>query len=313
MKAFALDELGKPGSVRDLPDPEPEEGQVRVRVAAAGVNPFDNAVVQGYMKDSMEHRFPLVPGMDASGTVDMVGPGVTDLSVGDEVFGGVGKSFLGGGTFAELATMSVGTVARKPPSIEHTAAAAVPVAGVTAVTLLDAIGAGEGDVIVALGATGGVGSFLLQLAARRGIRVVAVCSAANADYARSLGAVEVIDYEAGDVADAVRSRFPEGVAGIADMHGDAEAVTKVAAAVREGGHVASAVGAADETALGARGIGATNVFGRVTTASLEALAAEIEAKAIVVPELHTFPLDDAQRALDQVASGHTRGKIVLEI
>src|SRR6266705_1146038 len=80
MKAFAIDELGQPGSLHDLPVPEPGEGQVRIRIAAAGLNPFDNAVVQGYLKDGMEDRFPRVPGMDASGTVEAVGEGVKALA-----------------------------------------------------------------------------------------------------------------------------------------------------------------------------------------------------------------------------------------
>ncbi|MGZ4153804.1 MAG: alcohol dehydrogenase catalytic domain-containing protein [Actinomycetota bacterium] len=87
VRAFALEEVGGPGSLVDVPVPEPGEGQVRIRVAAAGVNPFDNAVMQGYLKDRMEHRFPLIPGMDASGTVEALGEGVTDWSIGNEVFG----------------------------------------------------------------------------------------------------------------------------------------------------------------------------------------------------------------------------------
>src|SRR5712691_875520 len=148
MKAFAIDELGQPGSVQDIPVPEPAEGEVRVRIAAAGLNPFDNAVVAGYLKDRMEHRFPLVPGMDASGTVDALGPGVDAWTVGDEVFGSVGKMYLGEGTLAEFATMSAGTVARKPPSIDHAAAAAAPVAGVTALVMADALAIRDGDVVV---------------------------------------------------------------------------------------------------------------------------------------------------------------------
>jgi NADPH:quinone reductase len=97
MRAFALEELGKPGAVVEVPVPEPAEGQVRIRVAAAGLNPFDNAVVQGFLKDQMEHRFPLIPGMDASGTVDALGEGVIELAIGDEVFGSAGKRHLGEG------------------------------------------------------------------------------------------------------------------------------------------------------------------------------------------------------------------------
>ena len=101
MRAFALEELGAPGSVVEVPVPEPAEGQVRIRVAAAGLNPFDNAVIQGYLKDHMEHRFPLTPGADASGTVEALGDGVTDWAIGDEVFGSVGKGYLVEGTLAQ--------------------------------------------------------------------------------------------------------------------------------------------------------------------------------------------------------------------
>ncbi len=313
MKAFAIDELGQPGSLHDIPVPEPAEGQVRIRVAAAGLNPFDNAVLQGYLKDRMEHRFPLVPGMDASGTVEALGDRVDGWNVGDEVFGSVGKMYLGEGTLAEFATMSAGTVARKPASVDHTAAAAIPVAGVTALLMADALHLSEGHVVVAIGATGGVGSYFVQLASGRGARVVAVCRGENADYARRLGAAEVIDYIAGDVVEALRSRYPDGIDAIADMRGDRESVARLAEQVRSGGHVASAVGAADAEALGGRGIEGTNVMGMVTTASLQALAAMLERGEIISPDIRPFSLADAGEALAAVGTGHVRGKIIVTL
>ncbi len=310
MRAFALEELGRPGSVMDVPDPEPAEGQVRIRVAAAGLNPFDNAVAQGYLKDQMEHRLPLIPGADASGIVEALGEGVLELSIGDEVFGSVGKRHLGEGTFAELATMSTGTIARKPASIDHTDAAAIPVAGGTALTMVETASVSDGDVVVAIGATGGVGSYLVQLAAKRGARVLAVNSAENADYARKLGAVEVIDYDAGDVVEAVRSLAPDGVDVIAEMHrGDDTA--RLAALVRSGGRVVSAVGGADEETLKAQGIESANIMGMVATEPLELLAGMLERGEIVSPEIKTSPLAEAAEAFEQIASGHTRGKIVV--
>ena len=310
MRAFALEEFGRPGSVMDVPDPEPGEGQVRIRVAAAGLNPFDNAVIQGYLKDNMEHRFPLIPGADASGTVEALGEGVIELSIGDEVFGSVGKRHLGEGTFAELATMSTGTIARKPASIDHTDAAAIPVAGATALTMIETASVSDGDMVVAIGATGGVGSYLVQLAAKRGARVLAICSAENADYARKLGAADIIDYDAGDVVEAVRSIAPDGVDVIAEMHGGDD-TARLAELVRSGGRVVSAVGGADEGTLKARGIEAANVMGMVATESLELLAGMLERGEIVSPEITTVPLADAAKAFEQIASGHTRGKIVV--
>jgi NADPH:quinone reductase len=313
MKAFALEEWGKPGWVQELPVPEPIEGQVRVRVQAASLNPFDNAVVQGYVKDRMEHRFPLIPGLDASGTVDAVGPGVDEWAVGDEVFGAVGKSHLGEGTLAEFATMSAGTIARKPGSLEPAAAAAIPTAGVTALLMVDQIAPDEGQTVLAVGATGGVGSFFVQLASRRGVRVVAVSSSENADYARRLGASDVIDYAAGDLSDEVRSRFPDGIDGTGFMHGDSDEIAALTEQVRKGGRVASAVGGVDVDALSSRGIEGTNTYGRVTTESLDRLVEMLEAGEIVIPELRSVTLEDAGDALAAIATGHTRGKIVMTI
>jgi NADPH:quinone reductase-like Zn-dependent oxidoreductase len=313
VKAFAIDEFGGPGSIHEVPVPEPAEGQVLVRVAAAGVNPFDNAVLQGYLKDHMEHRFPLVPGMDAAGTVDAVGEGVDALAVGDRVFGSVGKPFLGEGTLAQFVAMSAATVARTPDALDDTVAAAIPTAGVTAVQIADGLALQDGHVVVALGATGGVGTYFVQLASMRGARVVAVCSAANADYARELGAADAIDYAAGDVAAAVRAKYPDGIDAVAGMHGDPETLSRLAEQVRSGGRVASAVGGVDVEALAGRGIQGANVMGRATTASLDQLATMLTAKQIVAPPLTTFAFADAAKAFESVGSGHTRGKIVVTV
>ncbi len=313
MNAFAIDGFGEQGSVRDLPVPDPAEGQLRLRVAVAGVNPFDVAVIQGHIKDHMEHRFPLVPGMDASGTVEALGEGVEGYTIGDEVFGSVGKSYLGEGTFGAFATLSADTVTRKPSSLEHTVAAATPTAGVTALNTADALGSSEGRTVVVVGATGGVGSYFVQLAARRAARVVAVCSGDNADYARGLGAVDVIDYTAGDVVGEVRSRYPGGIDSVAHLYGDPGQLAELTEQVPSGGHVASIVGAVDVESLRARGIEATNVQGRVTTTSLDVLSSMLTEGTIVAPEIRSYSLADAGEALAAVGTAHVRGKLVVAV
>ena len=313
MKAFALDEFGAPGAVRDLPDPEPGEGQVRIRVAAVGLNPFDNWVLQGALKDQMEHRFPLIPGSDASGTIAAVGPGVTGYAVGDDVFGSTGKPYFGEGVLAALAAMSTATIARKPASLDHVEAAAIPVAGATAKNMIDAAAIGGGHIVVLIGATGGVGSYFVQLATLRGARVVAVNSGEKTDYARSLGAVDVIDYSTGDVLEAVRDRYPDGIDAIADLHRDPELVARLGELVRTGGHVVSATGGVDVDALATRGVEGVNVQGRVSSDSLAELVALLEKKEIVSPEITTFPLDQANEAFALVGSGHVRGKVVVTL
>src|SRR5438105_15884906 len=114
MRAFALDDFGQRGSIHDLPDPEPAENEVRVRVTAASINPFDNAVLQGYLKGRMEHRFPLVPCGDLAGTVDALGAGAAGVAIADSVFGATGKMLVGEGTLAEVAPASPSTIAKRP-------------------------------------------------------------------------------------------------------------------------------------------------------------------------------------------------------
>jgi NADPH:quinone reductase len=311
MRAFALDEFGAPGSVREVADPEPGEGQVRIRMAAAGLNPFDIAVINGHVKDAMEHRFPLIPGSDASGTVDAVGPGVTDHAVGDDVFGSMGKPYLGEGALAELAVMSTATIARKLASLDHADAATIPVAGVTAKNMVDAAAVKDGEIAIVIGATGGVGSYFVQLAKLRGAHVVAINRGENADYARSLGAADVVDYTAGDVVEAVRGRYPDGIDAIADLHGDPGLVARLAELVRAGGHVVSATGGVDMDALAKRDVEGVNIQGRVNRGSLEELALLLERKEIASPEIETFALDQANEAFALVGSGHARGKVVV--
>ena len=128
-----------------------------------------------------------------------------------------------------------------------------------------------------------------------------------------LGAADVVDYMGGDAAEAVRSAFPDGIDAIADMHGDKEGVARLAEQVRSGGHVASIVGAVDAESLGDRGIQATNVMGRVTTGSLEALLSMLVAREIAGPEIRSFSLAEAGDALAAVATHHVRGKIVATV
>ncbi|TMB81946.1 MAG: NADP-dependent oxidoreductase [Chloroflexi bacterium] len=312
MRAFAVEEFGAEGSVRELPDPTPADGQVRVRVEAASVNPADLAVLRGAYKDFAEHHFPLVPGFDLAGAVESVGPGVSELAAGDAVFGQHGKPGMGQGTMAEYAIAAVGTIARRPVEIDAPFGTALSLAGLSALELVDGIQPQPGDVVVLLGATGGIGSIATQLVATAGATVVAVTRAVNHAYARELGAAETIDYEADDVVEAVRATYPEGVAAVLDMVGDKETVGRLAELVRSGGHVMSMLGAADTDALAARGLIGVNVRTQASTEKLDRLAAAVAAGRLRRPQIATFPLADAGRALAEIAGRHVRGKLVVE-
>jgi NADPH2:quinone reductase len=311
MRAFALDAFGQPGSIHDVPEPEPAEGQVRVRVAAASLNPFDNVVLQGYLKDKMEHRFPLIPAGDFSGTVDALGAGVEGFSVGDPVFGVTGKMVFGEGTLAEKTIASSGTIAKRPQAIEDEEAAALPLAGVSALMCVDAAAPKAKDVVVVVGASGGIGSYAVQLAKSRGAHVIGVTSKANIDYVKGLGADEVIDRTAGDVLDALKSKHHDGVASIIDTGSDAPTLARLSEAVRKGGSVISMKGASAPDELAKRGVKGVNIQTQVNTERLETLAKLSTDGKLRAPRIRTFPLEQAGEAFKLL--GQSGGKLVVEV
>jgi NADPH:quinone reductase len=311
MRAFALDAFGETGSIHDLPDPEPAEGQVRVRVAAAGLNPFDNVVLQGYLKDKMEHRFPLIPAGDLAGTVDALGANVTEFAVGDPVFGVTGKMVFGEGTLAELTTASTGTLAKRPTSISEIEAAAIPLAGVSALMSVEAAAPKANDTVVIVGASGGIGSYAIQLATAQGAHVIGVTSKANTEYVKGLGAAEVIDREAGDVLEALKSAHRDGVAAIIDTASDGPTLAHLSEAVRKGGSVISMKGAAGIDDLAKRGIKGVNVMTQVTAERLVHLADLSTKGRLKAPRIRTFPLEQAGDAFKLLGQGG--GKLVVKI
>jgi NADPH2:quinone reductase len=312
MRAFAIDEFGAQGSIHELPDPTPGEGQVRVRVEAASVNPADLGMLSSAYKDFMPHHFPLVPGLDLAGTVDSLGPGVEALAVGDPVFGVHGKMSVGEGAFAEYAIASVATIARRPEDVDAPFGTALSLAGVSALEMVDAAAPRPSDVVVILGATGGIGSIATQLVAAHHATPVAVTRAVNHAYARELGAAETLDYETADVVETVRAAHPEGIAAVLDMVGDKEAIGHLAELVRSGGHVVSMMGAADADVLASRGVTGVNVRTQATTEKLERLAGFVATGPLRRPEIRTLPLADAGQALAEIAARHVRGKLVIQ-
>jgi NADPH:quinone reductase-like Zn-dependent oxidoreductase len=168
LRAIAEDRFGGPVRLMDLPTPKIRAKEVLIRVHAAGVNPFDWKVADGELGDKMEHRFPLILGFDAAGLVEGVGSEVTDLAAGDEVYGYLSKPVIGEGTYAEYVSAPAVAVAKKPRSLGYAESAALPMPGLTALNLVDAVNLQEGEIVLIVGATGGVGSYAIQLAARRG-------------------------------------------------------------------------------------------------------------------------------------------------
>ena len=311
MRAIAKEDFGEPIALMDLPAPEIEVGEVLIRVQAAGVNPFDWKVADGALKDEMEHRFPLIPGFDAAGVVERVGANVTELAQGDDVYGYLFKPVVGGGTYAEYVSAPANIVAKKPETVGFAEAAAIPTPGLTAMDLVDAVGPGEGETVLVVGATGGVGSYAVQLAARRGAHVIATARRANEAFVRKLGAAETLDHTREDLVGSVLVAHPDGIEAIIDVVSAPDLLSRMARLLKKGGRLASSVYAADTESLAERGIDATNVGMQPDARRLDELSWRVDAGEISVSLEHTFPLERAPEALEEIRTGHVRGKIVL--
>jgi NADPH2:quinone reductase len=259
----------------------------------------------------MPHHFPLIPASDLAGIVDEVGAGVDWLIAGDHVFGQVGQMELGHGSLAEYTIASAGTIAKRPDSIDPEFGAALPLAGVSALQSIEPIGLKQGDVVVILGAGGGIGGFATQIAKNEGAVVVGIAGRDKLDYVRSLGADEAIDYAATDVVEAVTKAHRKGIKAVVHTAGDAETLAGLAGLVSEGGFVVSMRGGAKVDELAARHITGVNVTTRTTTSALDQLSAMVTAGDVKRPAIKTFTLADAGSAFAEIGHGHVRGKLVV--
>ena len=309
MKAITLNEAGAPPAARDdLPTPTPGQGEVLVRVQASSANPVDNSIAAGMLAGmGVEHEYPVTVGRDYVGVVEQVGDDVTDYAPGDEVFGFLlhANPTVRDGGWAELITVSTdASIARRPTNVDVAAAGAAPLAAITAVTAIDALDLSESDTVLIVGATGGVGSLAVQLAAQAGATIVAPALPEDDQYLRDLGVTELVPRD-GDVAAAVRERFPDGVDALLDLVNYTPGTYD--AALKDGARVASPTGAAGE------GPGRTMVMAHPTTANLDRVAQLLDSGTLKVPVQATYELDRAAQALQALATTHTQGKLAISV
>jgi NADPH:quinone reductase-like Zn-dependent oxidoreductase len=309
MKALALASFDDPAAVIDVPEPVAGAGEVLVRVGAASLNAFDLGVAAGSMKDFMSYRFPVVVGNDVTGTIEVLGEGVEGFSVGDHVFGMMGmKGEIHDGSFAELANPQSGSIAIAPDGLSDPDAGSLPVAGTTAMSAVEAVAPNEGARVLVVGATGGVGTFAIQLAARSGAHVIASVRPGDEDFVTDLGAAETVDYTT-DVIAAIRGRYPDGIDAVIDaVNRDRDAFTALAGVVRDGGRATSVVGGAGESSeIG--GVTVSNAGGN--PGHLAALADLVVQGKLRVSVRRTYTLAEAAKALQDFANEHTLGKLVI--
>ena len=305
MKAAVIHSYGEPDVVQtaEIDDPLVGPDSVLVEVAASGVNPVDWKVVSGALQGAFPTHLPMVPGWDVAGTVTAVGPAITDVAVGDRIAAYARKDSIEHGTYAQLVAVPRRALAHVPDGVHLTTAGALPLAGLTAEQLLDAAQVGEGETVLVHAASGGVGSFAVQLAVLRGARVIGTASEANHEYVRGLGA-EPVSYGDG-LIDHVRAVAPDGVDAVIDLVGG-DALGATPQLLRSGGRVASVIEA--DTVKELRG---TYVFVHPDAAMLTRLLQLVADGSLKVEIAQTFPLERAGDALAAVKDGHTRGKVVI--
>ncbi|MER6047636.1 NADP-dependent oxidoreductase [Streptomyces sp. NPDC001793] len=313
MRAVAVNAFGADPQLMELPQPEPGPGEVLVRLAAAGLNPVDWKLADGAFGDAVQAVFPLVLGADGAGEVVAVGSGIRRFTVGDPVFGQFQLPERGGGSYAEFAVAKEDAIALAARSVTYATSAAVPTAGMTAYNLVEETRIGEGRQVLVVGATGGVGTFITQLAAGRGAEVIATARPSKAELMRTLGAAETVDHTAGPIADQVLAAHPDGVDVLIDMVSDAKGFVDLTRTVRDGGVAVSLIGSADADVLTEHNLRGFNFVNRPSPQLLEILAGHLDAGRLTVLVGLEVPLEEAPEALAASRTGRAQGKTVLAI
>jgi NADPH:quinone reductase-like Zn-dependent oxidoreductase len=306
MKAIRIHHYGDASvlSLDDVPTPVIGDDDVLIRVVAAGVNPVDWKIREGYLKDFIPHRLPLTLGWDVSGVVEAVGRNSRRLRVGDAVYSR--PDIARDGSYAEYLAVRESEVALRPTTISHVEAASLPLAGITAWEAIVNVGqVTSGQSVLIHAAAGGVGSLAVQLAKWRGAEVIATTSARNADLVTFLGADEVIDY--------IREDFSERVRGVDLVFDTVGGKVQEASwrALKPGGMLVSVVDPPAETVAKSHGVRSAFIFIKPSAEILEQLAGLVDAGQVRPVIGAEFALNDAAAAHRLSQSGRARGKIVL--
>jgi NADPH:quinone reductase len=306
MRAVGVTRFGGPEvlEIVELPVPEPGQGEVRIKVAAATVNPTDTGLRAG-LRAPDDRPPPYVPGMELAGVVDAVGPGSAGFRPGDRVMAIVLPAHPG--AQAEHVVVPADSMARVPDGIDLVAAATLPMNGLTVRLALDLLALRPGDTLAVTGAAGAVGGYAIELAAHEGLRVIADASPADADLVKSLGAHVVVERGAGLVP-AIRRELPTG----ADALLDAAVIgAPVLGAVRDGGQIAAV---RPFRADSERGITVRLVWVGEYLHAGDKLAelAELAATGkLTLRVAAALPAEQAAQAHRRLEAGGTRGRLVL--
>lgn len=307
MKALTYDRFGGNDAFTfgDVPEPHIGPDTMLVRVVAAGINPVDYKIREGYLAGILDTDFPVVPGWDVAGIVERPGLDTPEFAVGDAVLAYARADVVRHGSLAELMPVPVRAAAHKPEGVSFAQAAALPLTGLTALQAVERAGVTAGDTVLIHGASGGVGTFGVQLARLRGARVIGTASERNHAYVRELGA-EPVAYGPG-LVEAVRPLAPEGVDVVLDFAGG-HSLDHTSALLADGGRVISIADGRAATEFGGH-----SIWVRPDGAQLAELAGLVAEGALRVEIAETYPLAEAAAAYGSLETGRTRGKIVVTV
>jgi NADPH2:quinone reductase len=310
MRAFAVRKFGEAPALYDLPIPS-ADGAFLIRVKYAGINPLDNILAERLTATS---RYPFVLGVDFAGIVERAPEGELSLRAGDRIFG-MARTH---GAYAEYTAVAPGVttepLARIPGGVTDEQAAALPIAGITALRSLELLGVRAGQRLVVMGATGGVGGYTVQMARAGGVHVIATVRG-DVDEARRIGAEEVYDAEAVDVVDALRTSHPDGVEAVLDLVNGSDVIRRDAEILKPGGGLVSTRYAADKEWFGERQITAFNIATVANPLSSPQGLAEIArmlADGTITARIHSIiQPDHIGEAREKLRSGGLHGKAVI--
>jgi NADPH:quinone reductase-like Zn-dependent oxidoreductase len=307
IREFRIHSFGGPEVLQaDEVEPSlPDASQVLVAVKAASVNPVDFKIRGGKYPAVKEDRLPYALGRDVSGIVERCGAQATSFKIGDEVFGMVG---IAGGGYAEKVVLDQRAIARKPPSLDHVHATAIPLAGQTAWQGLFRHGQLKaGQSVLIHGGSGGVGHFAVQFAKAKGARVLTTVSTDNVEFARSLGADVVIDYKT--------QRFEDHASNLDMVFDliDGETRERSWQLLKHGGVLVSTLTDPSQDKAKEHGIRATRYTVEADGAELAEIADLVTAGKVKPYVAKTYPLAEAAEALSEVEKGHSVGKTVLVV
>jgi NADPH:quinone reductase-like Zn-dependent oxidoreductase len=302
MRAAQISRFGGPEVVRvtQIERPRPAADEVLVEVAAAGINPVDWKIREGYLRDVLPVPLPVTLGNEVAGTIAQLGSQVRGFAVGERVHGAVGM--VGG--LAEFAAAKAANLAKLPEGMSMVEAAAIPVAAATANAVLKAGDIGAGTSVLVHAAAGAVGSMFIQLAKVRGAQVIALTAAANADYVRSLGADKVLD----------RARDWQASVTPVDVVFDAFGLPAQESSwgvLKRGGILLSIAHPPSEQTAAQHGVRSAMVFGHPEGPGLAEVDKLIAAGKVKIKIARTFSLENVREALAASQSGGTVGKLVI--